>query len=67
MAGCPVEAPAALVFALDLLSILASLTAVLLCLTLGVVLYWRRSDDWMVLFFSSYLLGFNPCSSRPQP
>jgi hypothetical protein len=51
--GAPVEAPAALVFVLDLLAVLASVTAALLCLTLGVVLFWRRSDDWMVVFISS--------------
>jgi hypothetical protein len=63
--GTPVEAPAALVFALDLLGILASLTAALLCLTLGVVLYWRRSDDWMVLFISSYLLAYGTVFAGP--
>jgi hypothetical protein len=56
--GAPVEAPAALVFALDLVGLLASVTAALLCLTLGVVLFWRRSDDWMVVFVSSYLLAY---------
>jgi hypothetical protein len=50
---------------LDLVGILASLTAALLCLTLGVVLYWRRSDDWMVLFISSYLLAYGTVFAGP--
>jgi ABC-type phosphate transport system permease subunit len=54
--GSPVDAPAALVFALNLLGVLASITAVLVCLSLAVVLFRRRSDDWMVMFISSYLL-----------
>jgi hypothetical protein len=63
--GAPVEAPAALVFALDLLGILASLATALLCLTLGVVLFLRRSDDWMVLFISSYLLAYGTVFAGP--
>ena len=63
--GAPVEAPAALVFALDLLGVLASVTAALLCLTLGVVLFWRRSDDWMVVFISSYLLAYGAVFAGP--
>jgi hypothetical protein len=63
--GAPVEAPTALVFALDLLGILASLATALLCLTLGVVLFWRRSDDWMVLFISSYLLAYGTVFAGP--
>jgi hypothetical protein len=54
--GAPVEAPAAFVFVLDLLGVLASVTAALVCLTLAAVLFWRRSNDWMVVFTSSYLL-----------
>jgi hypothetical protein len=60
--GAPVEAPAALVFVLDLLAVLASVTAALLCLTLGVVLFWRRSDHWMVVFIS---LPTGPCLLAP--
>ena len=63
--GGPVEAPAALVFALDLLGVLASAAAALLCLTLGVVLFWRRSDDWMVVFISSYLLAYGTVFAGP--
>jgi len=63
--GAPVEAPAALVFALDLLGVLASVTAALLCLTLGVVLFWRRSNDWMVVFVSSYLLLYGTIMAGP--
>jgi hypothetical protein len=63
--GAPVEAPAALVLALDLLGVLASVTAALLCLTLGVVLFWRRSDDWMVVFISSYLLAYGTVFAGP--
>jgi hypothetical protein len=54
--GAPGVAPVALVLALDLLGVLASVTAALLCLALAVVLFWRRSNDWMVAFTSSYLL-----------
>src|SRR5215217_6966949 len=56
--GAPVEAPVGLVFVLDLLGVLASSTAALLCLTLAGVLFWRKSDDWMVIFISSYLLVY---------
>jgi len=63
--GAPVEAPAALVLALDLLAILASVTAASVCLTLGVVLFWRRSDDWMVVFTSSYLLLYGTIMAGP--
>src|SRR5918997_2976911 len=56
--GAPVEAPAALVSALNVLGVLASITAVLVCLTLAVVLFRRRSDGWMVMFISSYLLVY---------
>jgi hypothetical protein len=63
--GAPVEAPEALVFALDLLGVLASVAAALLCLTLGVVLFWRRSADWMVVFISSYLLAYGTVFAGP--
>jgi hypothetical protein len=63
--GARVEAPAPLVFALDLLGILASVTAALVCLTLGVVLFWRRSNDWMVVFTSSYLLLYGTIMAGP--
>jgi hypothetical protein len=51
--GAPVEASEAWGFALDLLGVLASVVAALLCLTLGIVLFWRRLDDGMVVFISS--------------
>jgi hypothetical protein len=63
--GAPVEAPAGVVFALDLLSVLASITAALLCLTLAGVLFWRKSDDWMVMFISSYLLVYGTVLAGP--
>ena len=63
--GDPVEAPSGLVFALDLLGVLASIAAALVCLTLAVVLYWRRSDDWMVMFISSYLLLYGTIMAGP--
>ena len=63
--GAPVEGPEALVFALDLLGVLASVAAALLCLTLGVVLFWRRSDDLMVVFISSYLLAYGTVFAGP--
>src|SRR5919112_1616634 len=63
--GAPVEAPVALVFALDLLGVLASVTAALVCLTLATVLFWRRSNDWMVVFTSSYLLLYGTIMAGP--
>jgi hypothetical protein len=63
--GALVEAPAALVLALDLLGVLASVTAALVCLTLAVVLFWRRSNDWMVVFVSSYLLLYGTIMAGP--
>src|SRR5215204_280742 len=63
--GTPVEAPAELIFALNLLGVLASITAVLVCLSLAVVLFWRRSDDWMVIFISSYLLVYGTVLAGP--
>jgi hypothetical protein len=61
----PVEAPVALVIALDLLGVLASVTAASMCLTLAVVLFWRRSNDWMVVFVSSYLLLYGTIMAGP--
>ena len=63
--GGPVEAPAALVFALGLLGVLASVAAASMCLTLAVVLFWRRSNDWMVVFVSSYLLLYGAIMAGP--
>jgi hypothetical protein len=63
--GAPVEAPAGLVFVLDLLGVLASVTAALVCLTLASVLFLRRSDDWMVMFISSYLLLYGIVLAGP--
>ncbi len=61
----PVEAPAGVVFVLDLLGVLASVTTAVLCLTLATVLFWRRSDDWMVMFISSYLLAYGTVFAGP--
>ena len=67
----PVDAPAALVFALNLFGVLASIMAVLVCLSLAVVLFRRRSDGWMVMFISSYLLVYGTTQralqSRVEP
>src|SRR5215211_3367939 len=63
--GAPVEAPAGLVFTLDLLGVVASITAALVCLTLASVLFWRRSNDWMVMFISSYLLVYGIVLAGP--
>jgi hypothetical protein len=63
--GAPVEAPATLVFAVELLGVLASVTVVLVCLALAGVLFWRRSDDWMVIFTSSYLLLYGTVFAGP--
>jgi hypothetical protein len=63
--GAPVEAPAGVVFVLDLLGALASITAALVCLTLAFVLFWRKSVDWMVMFISSYLLAYGTVMAGP--
>jgi hypothetical protein len=54
-----------LVFVLDLIGVLASVTAALLCLTLAGVLFWRKADDWMVMFISSYLLVYGVVLAGP--
>ncbi len=64
--GAPVEAPAGVIFVLDLVGVLASITAALVCLTLASVLFWRRSDDWMVIFISSYLLIYGTVMAGPR-
>jgi hypothetical protein len=63
--GAPVGVPAALVFALELLGVLASVTAASVCLTLASVLFLRRSNDWMVVFVSSYLLLYGTIMAGP--
>jgi hypothetical protein len=63
--GAPVEAPAGVVFVLDLLGVLASITAALVSLSLAGVLFWRKSDDWMVIFISSYLLAYETVMAGP--
>jgi hypothetical protein len=63
--GAPVEAPAGVVFVLDLLGVLASITAVLVCLTLAGMLFWRKSGDWMIMFISSYLLLYGTVMAGP--
>jgi hypothetical protein len=52
-------------FALDLLGVVASITAALVCLTLASVVFWRRSNDWMVMFISSYLLVYGIVLAGP--
>ena len=64
-AGPSVEAPAGVVFALDLVGVLASTSAALVCLTVAGVLFWRRADDWMVMFVSSYLLVYGIVLAGP--
>ena len=63
--GAPVDAPAGMVLALNLVSVLASIAAALLCLTLASVLFWRKADDWMVMFISSYLLAYGVVLAGP--
>ncbi len=63
--GDPVEAPIGLVLVFDLLGVLASIMAAVLCLTLSAVLFWRRSDDWMVMFISAYLLAYGTVLAGP--
>ena len=52
-------------FVLDAFGALASITAVLVCLTLAFVLFWRKSEDWMVMFISSYLLAYGTVMAGP--
>jgi hypothetical protein len=63
--GAPVEAPAGVIFVLDLLGVLGSITSALVCLTLAFVLFWRRSADWMIMFISSYLLVYGTIMAGP--
>jgi hypothetical protein len=56
--GARVEAPAGVIFVVELLDVLISITSALVCLILASVLIWRKSDDWMVMFISSYLLVY---------
>jgi hypothetical protein len=63
--GASVEAPAKVVFVLDLLGALASITTALVCLTLAFVLFWRRSEDWMIMFISAYLLAYGTVMAGP--
>ena len=60
-----VEAPAGLVLALDLLGVLASFLTALVCLTLAFLLVWLRSEEWMVVFVSSYLLLYGTTMAGP--
>ncbi len=63
--GAPVEAPAGIVYVLDLLGALASVSAALMCLIIAGVLFWRKSDDWMIIFISSYLLIYGTVLAGP--
>jgi hypothetical protein len=63
--GAPVEAPTGVVFAFDLIGVLASIASALLCLSLAGVLFWRKSEDWMVMFISSYLLVYGTVMAGP--
>jgi formate hydrogenlyase subunit 3/multisubunit Na+/H+ antiporter MnhD subunit len=63
--GVPVEAPVGVVFVVDLIGVLVSITSALVCLTLAFVLFWRRSDDWMVMFISLYLLAYGVVLAGP--
>jgi hypothetical protein len=63
--GGPVEAPAGLVFVFDLIGVLVSVTAALVCLGLAAVLFLRKSDDWMITFISSYLLVYGTVMAGP--
>jgi hypothetical protein len=63
--GAPVEAPVGVVFVVDLIGVLVSITSALVCLTLAFVLFWHRSDDWMVMFISSYLLAYGVVLAGP--
>jgi hypothetical protein len=63
--GAPVEAPAQVVFVLDLFGAMASVTAALVSLSLDSVLFWRRSEEWMVIFISAYLLVYGTVLAGP--
>lgn len=60
-----IESSARFVFAVDLLTALASITAVLVSLSLAAVLFRRKGDDWMALFVSYYLLGYGIVLAGP--
>src|SRR5215217_7818784 len=61
----PVEAPAGLVFVRDLVAVLGSIASALVCLALACVLFWRKSDDWMIIFVSLYLLLYGTVMAGP--
>src|SRR5215217_4609897 len=63
--GAPVEAPAGVVFVLDLLGALGSIASALVCLSLAFVLFWRKSEEWMIMFISSYLLLYGTVMAGP--
>ncbi len=60
-----VEAPAGVVSAVATVGVVASIAAALLCLTLATVLFWRKSEDWMIVFVSSYLLIYGTVMAGP--
>ena len=47
-----------MVSAVDILGVVASISAALLCLTLATVLFLRKSEDWMSMLVASYLLVY---------
>jgi hypothetical protein len=53
------------VFVLDLFGAMASVTAALVSLSLASVLFWRRSEEWMVIFISAYLLVYGTVLAGP--
>ncbi|GAC1431592.1 MAG: hypothetical protein NVSMB65_05100 [Chloroflexota bacterium] len=64
--GAPsVAAPAAFVWALNAVGVLASLAAVIVCLALAALLVRRRADDPMALFVSFYLLVYGVVYAGP--
>ena len=54
-----------MVFVVEILVVLVSITSALVCLILAGVLFWRKSYDWMVMFISSYLLLYGTVLAGP--
>lgn len=60
-----VDAPPEFVSAFQNVSALISIASALLCLTLAVLLFWRKPADGMALFVSFYLLGYGTIMAGP--
>jgi hypothetical protein len=48
-----------------LLNVVVDKVFQLVCFAVGALIFWRRSDDWMALLVSVFLLSFGPVSVDP--